>query len=258
MRTLISTLLLIATLALPLRGNAETIILVADSWCPYNCNEGNSAPGYLIEIATEAFALSGYSVTYEEMNWTRAIYRVRKGRAQGLVGATMAEVPDFVFPEKWLGLGPNAYFTLTTSRWKPTDKDALSKVRLGIVRDYDYGPKMNAWIEAHKDTPLVQEAPGENALETNLLKLQYSRIDVVVDQKAAVLAKAKEMGLEKTIRFAGEDPIIPAEDRLYIAFSPVDPRSRKFATALDDGVTALRKSGRLTSILKKYGMEDWE
>ncbi|MFV0350399.1 MAG: substrate-binding periplasmic protein [Halodesulfovibrio sp.] len=258
MRNSLVVFLLSFMLLFPLTGRAESLILVADSWCPYNCAEGSTAPGYLIEIATEALALSNFSVTYEEMNWTRAIHQVKTGKAHGLVGAVLAEVPDFVFPKHWLGIAPNAYFTLKGSLWKPTDKDAFSDIRLGVTRDYDYGGTLQPWIDTHKDTPLVQEAQGTNALQTNLQKLRYGRIDVLVDEKQAVLLRAKEMGMDQLIRFAGEDPLRPAEDRIYIAFSPADPRSPSYATALDKGLETLRKTGRLSAILHKYNIDDWE
>ena len=245
-------------LLFPVTGRAESILLVADSWCPYNCSEGTAAPGYLIEIATEALALSNVSVIYEEMNWTRAIYQVKTGKAQALVGAVLAEVPDFVFPRHWLGIAPNAYFTLKSSLWKPTDKDAFANIRLGVTRDYDYGGELQPWIDTHKDTPLVQEAQGTDALGTNLQKLLYGRIDVLVDEKMTVMLKAHEMGMERQIRLAGVDPVRPAEDRVYIAFSPAVARSPEYAAALDRGVEVMRKNGRLAEILKKYGIDDWE
>ncbi len=256
MRTLLALILIAAFAASPAR--ADSITLVADSWCPYNCEEGADAPGYLIDIAREALALSGHTVSYQEMSWTRAIYQVQRGAAQGLAGAITSEVPDFIFPKLALGLVPNAFFTLPESTWKPTDKDAFTSVRLGVIRDYDYGSKLQKWIDQNRETILVQEAQGNNALETNLRKLVHGRIDVVVDQKASVLAKAREMGIADQIRLAGEDPVEPDEDSLYIAFSPVLERSRQYADDLDRGVRMLREQGRLQMILDKYGLEDWE
>lgn len=244
-------------LSVNIQAKADSIRLAADAWCPYNCLQGANAPGYLIDIATEALKLSGHDVSYAEMSWTRAIYIVRKGDAEGLVGAISSEVPDFIFPKEYLGLVPNAYFTLKTSTWKPTDKDAYAAVRMGIIKGYNYGSTLQAWIEKHKDTLLVQEALGNNALETNMLKLEHGRIDVIVDQRPTIIAKAKEMGMLNQIRFAGEDPVRPDEDRLYIAFSPHNPLSEQYATDLDNGVKTLRKTGRLAYILEKYGLEDW-
>lgn len=258
MRNPLAAILLCFILLYPTTGRAESLMLVADSWCPYNCAEGSTAPGYLIEIATEALALSNFSIIYEEMNWTRAIHQVKTGKAQGLVGAVLAEVPDFIFPRHWLGIAPNAYFTLSDSFWKPTDKDAFADVRLGVTRDYDYGGALQPWIDTHKDTSLVQEAQGTDALATNLQKLLYRRIDVLVDEKMTVMLKAKEMGMERQIRLAGVDPVRPAEDRVYIAFSPALSRSPEYAAALDRGVEMLRENGRLAAILKKYDIDDWE
>lgn len=45
---------------------------------------------------------------------------------------------------------------------------------------------------------------------------------------------------------------------MYIAFSPAISQSKEYARILSEGVDTLRKSGELKTILKKYGLDDWE
>lgn len=44
----------------------------------------------------------------------------------------------------------------------------------------------------------------------------------------------------------------------FIAFSPVNPKSREYAAILDRGMAEMRASGRLRQILQRYGVKDWK
>lgn len=46
-------------------ARAETITIVADPWCPYNCEPGSDEPGFMVEIARRVFAEAGIEVRYE-------------------------------------------------------------------------------------------------------------------------------------------------------------------------------------------------
>jgi polar amino acid transport system substrate-binding protein len=47
-------------------------------------------------------------------------------------------------------------------------------------------------------------------------------------------------------------------DEVTIALSPKDPKAKEYAKLLSDTVVAMRKDGRLKSLLTKYGISDWE
>ena len=69
-------------------AQAETIILVADTWCPYNCDPGSKYPGFMVEIAQRVFSAAGHQVVYQVEPWNRAVLSVQSGRFQGLIGVT--------------------------------------------------------------------------------------------------------------------------------------------------------------------------
>jgi polar amino acid transport system substrate-binding protein len=45
---------------------------------------------------------------------------------------------------------------------------------------------------------------------------------------------------------------------LYVAFSPKRPGADSLPERFDQGLLALRESGRLAQILGKYGVADWQ
>ncbi len=66
---------LIGLMSAPAR--AETLLIVADPWCPYNCAPDSTKPGMIVEIVKKAFERHGISVTYETLPWTRAVEETR-------------------------------------------------------------------------------------------------------------------------------------------------------------------------------------
>jgi polar amino acid transport system substrate-binding protein len=50
---------------------------------------------------------------------------------------------------------------------------------------------------------------------------------------------------------------VASADPLYVAFSPKSPMSREHARVLDEGIAAMRASGELAALLKRYGLQDW-
>lgn len=65
---------------------ADTIILVADKWCPYNCTPETERPGFLVEIARRAFELAGHKLEYRLMPWKRAVTEAKRGNVNGIIG----------------------------------------------------------------------------------------------------------------------------------------------------------------------------
>ncbi len=58
---------------------AETITLIADEWCPYNCDPESDYPGYIVEIANAIYKVAGYQVQYQNVPWSRALKAVTEG-----------------------------------------------------------------------------------------------------------------------------------------------------------------------------------
>ena len=124
---------------------------------------------------------------------------------------------------------------------------------------YGYAP-IRDYIEANKDTPRVQYAHGEDALQTNLQKLLRGRISLVRSDELAFRYTAQQMGLADSFRDAGGEPIEDANSLLYIAFAPaqVCPQCTEYAQTLSRGMSQLRQSGELEKILARYGLHDWQ
>lgn len=244
-------------------AQAETIVLVADTWCPYNCDPDSQYPGFMVEIAQRVFSAAGHQVEYQVEPWNRAVLSVQSGRFQGLIGVTpnilqRLEQP-LQLPEQEQARIRAAYFTLAASTWRYNGTQSLYAERLGLIAGYGYAP-IRDYIEANKDTPRVQYAHGEDALQTNLQKLLRGRISLVRSDELAFSYTAQQMGLADSFRDAGGEPIEDANSLLYIAFAPaqVCPQCTEYAQTLSRGMSQLRQSGELEKILTRYGLHDWQ
>lgn len=231
-------------------ARAETITLVADEWCPYNCTPGDENPGFLIEIAKAIFESGGLQVDYKVVPWARAIRDARAGRYSAIVGAIRSEAPDFVYPE---GTGFHAgtqAFVKAGGDWKYAGPTSLENVTLGVILDYSYGDATDAYITNHRsDEKRVQLSTGEDALEKNVAKLLQGRVSVLLEDPAVMRYFLSKTGQTGAVKQAG----VLEDTEVFIAFAPKEGHAVEHARMLSDGMTRMRASGEIARILGRYG-----
>ena len=237
----------------PAPVRADVIELRADLWCPYNCEPDSKRPGYMIEIAREALAPFGHDVRYRTLNWLRSIDKARRNEVQGIVGAVEREAPDFVFGP---ALGPLADGIVMRKGDEIAldEPDPFEGMRVGAIRGYEYHGPLAAYIERHKDDrSRVQFAHGDDALLKNLRKLSAGRIDVVAEDMNVI---RHQVAAERLRGLAVHSLDVPEPG--FVAFSPANPESKRYAREMTEGVERLRRSGRLAEIMAAYGLPVWK
>ena len=250
MRTLVSFLFLQLFISTVI-SHAEPITLAADEWCPYNCDPSSAEPGYMIEIVKEVFKGKGHEIQYSIMPWARAIEESRAGRQTGIIGAFKSDAPDFIFPDRDFGDSGSIFYVKKGSTWNYSDIASLEKVSIAVIQDYSYNDDVDPYIAKHKDdSGRVQIGTGDNALEKNVNKLLSGRVSAVLEDSHVMDHFLKKSALVNQVSRAGG--INP--EKVYIAFSPVNSRSKEYAHMLSEGINALEKSGKLKEILAKYGL----
>ena len=229
-RALVSGLLLLV-LASASIADDRTLTLVADQWCPFNCSDDPDDRGVLVERAAKALASQGFDIEYQEMPWTRAIIGVREGLYDGIVGAGLAETPDFHFPAKPIAVARHSFFTLPTNPWTYQGFESLHNVRLGVIQDYSYGGLFDAYIKPNRgDDDRLVILRGDNVLPRLVKMLELGRIDALVAEEQVLNYHFNRKGKINPLRNAG----LAGEEALYVAFSP----------ALDDGAALAATLGR--------------
>ncbi len=230
----------------------KTITIAGDEWCPINCSQDATNPGYMIEVAQEAFGLTGYHVEYIEMPWMRAVNLARNGEIDAIVGAFEDDAPDFVFPtEPILFIRPSTLFARQGLAWQFTGIDSLREVTLGVIGGYDYGARLNAFIDtsiAASDSRVIQ-IYGDNATSRNIELLRKQRADLIVETDVVFWHIVRSSGDESRFKEVAQ---LTEPEGCHIAFSPTSERSKQLAIQLDSGIKQLKKNNRLTELAGKY------
>jgi polar amino acid transport system substrate-binding protein len=234
---------------------SETVKIVADNWCPYNCEPNSLRPGYMIEIAEKAFEKHGIKVEYSILPWERAIQETRIGNYTAIVGASVGDAPDFVFPQIPQGMSEDAFYVKKDSTWHYDGTASLENVSLATIAGYAYNETIDTYIKHNKSNlRRVQSIAGEEPLDLNIKKLLAGRVDVLIDDENVMNFTLKEKNLEEKIKFAYVFPS-NSQSFLYIAFSPSHPKAKQYAKILCDETKAMKKNGTLEKIMDNYGLK---
>jgi polar amino acid transport system substrate-binding protein len=251
-RTLLQGVL--AALGLSRRAAAaedRVVTLLADEYCPFNCAPGADPPGFGIEIARRILEPHGYVVVYEQTDWDAALRRVRGGEADAVIGAFKSDAPDFVFPGEPFGRSNFCYYVRPGFEWTFRGVPSLSGVRIGVIRAYSYGAALDRYVAEQGHGPRVFIADGVRPLATLFEALGRGEIQVLVEDGAVVAYHLRRNPRESRVR----EVACEGAGSLYVAFSPAarrQARSQKLARLWDQGLAALRDSGELQAIHRRY------
>lgn len=249
-------LLVLLVVGLGSFASAETIVLVADAWPPYNNAEDDPQKGYIVDIAEAIFNKHGHEVVYKILPWKVAVEETRKGTYDGLIGADSEDGAGFVFPEQEIGSYQIAFFVKKGNPWRFSDTRSLEKIKLGVAEGYGYNQFLHDYIERNKKNYLrVQSTSGDYPLTNNIKKLLAGKIDATTVTSTTMLYTAKKMGVLEKIQPAGTAGL---GRKVYLVFSPAKQSSRQFAKLLDEGLREMRTNGELGKILDRYGLSDWK
>lgn len=254
-----AALLAISTKSIKVAEAAETIVIAADNWCPYNCDPQKSdRPGFMLEIAKKAFAKHNINVEYTVLPWTEAISQTRTGKYGAIVGAAYSDAPDFIFPDVPQGFVQNVFYVKKGDVWRFKDVDSLKEILLAVIADYAYNTLLNGYIEEQKNNKFrIKIATGDDPLGDNISKLIEGRVGAVVDAQAVMDYYVSKNNLVGQLEEAGR--LTPSQqDNIYIAFAPHNPKSASYAKILSDEMKAMRASGELAKILSAYSLKDWQ
>jgi polar amino acid transport system substrate-binding protein len=176
------------------------------------------------------------------------------GKYTAIVGAVVADAPDFVFPPIPQGMAEDAFYVRKDSNWHYEDLTSLENISLAVVSGYAYSETIDAYIKSNRDNfKRIQIMSGEEALALNIKKLLAGRVDVLIDNDNVMAFTLKQKKLTKEVKLVYT---FPTDDQsfLYIALSPSHPKAEQYAKILSDETKAMRTDGTLQKIMANYGL----
>jgi polar amino acid transport system substrate-binding protein len=250
---------LLASGFMPTKALADTISIVADPWMPFT-GDGKPQKGLLIDIAEAVFEAKGHKIDYKVVPWDRALENTKSGKYNGAAGAYKTDAPDFIFPESELSRGDSRFFVAKSDPWKFSGTASLEGKKLGAISGYTYSDVINEYIKKNQGSGKVSLVSGDKTPTQRLVSMLLSnpqRVNVVVEDVSVIRYALKKLGLPpESLLEAGDDG--KPDEGIFIAFSPKNPKSKEYAKILSEGMTELRKSGKLKILLEKYGLKDWQ
>ncbi len=229
------------------------ILVVADPWCPHNCKAGAPQEGYMVDIAREALAEAGYTLTYRNLSWARALRMTREGQAHAVVGAFRTDAPDFIFPEVPQGRSSISLFTDSDSNWTYRGIASLEDQTLMAINGYSYSAELDDYIDRNRDNrERIWILSGPAPLKRAVTLLEKDRADVFAeDDYVMAWATLNDPDIDRPRR-AGQ----LGETLSYVAFSPAIKKSPELARILSEGTQKLIENGRMNIILNRYGLTE--
>lgn len=225
-------------------AHGKVLTFSINDWCPYICDPSAKKPGILIEIVQEIFQTEGYQVRFNKTSFKRAIEEIQNNRVQGIVGIVPEVLPDLIFPEEPVIKTQFCFFTLPQQKWEYNSfKESYPDTRVAVVA----GKKVSFNIA--RVFPKIETIHGDQNTSKRLIEmLKLHRIDTFIEEKTAILYLLKQNRLVSHLRIAG----CAEKKNEYVAFSPADPHSKKYAELFSNGIKRLKKSGRIKEIIASY------
>ncbi|MBV8634096.1 MAG: transporter substrate-binding domain-containing protein [Burkholderiaceae bacterium] len=241
----------------PSSARCQELIVQGDQWCPYNCEPGAAAPGYVIELLQAIYGPKNIKIRYEIVPWDRVLVQTREGKTHAAIVATQHEVDSFglLVGRETVGNSSDCLFVGANSKLKFSSIDALDTLkRVGISSGYTYSAEIEEWLKRPENKGKIIVQKGENPAEINIKNLALGRLDGVIEDDHVMLHLIAKLGIANQVSLAGCQKATP----IFVAFSPKLKDAQKVVKEFDDGVQALRQNQQLAKILAKYGLTDWK
>lgn len=229
---------------------ANTIIIVGDSWCPYNCTSQEN-PGFLIKLAKTIFEKSGHAIEYSVVPWKRAKQGNIDGIYDGIVGMTKNEMTEklYVFPTLEIAESQFCFYAANDSQWTYTGIPSLKNVRLGVISGYGYGADstpIENYLKNNRNTTRVQTVSGDHPLTQLIKMISLDRVSVIVEDSLVMDHTLIQMDYQSKLKKVG---CLENVDNIHIAFSAKNPNSSQYAKILSNGIKEFKKSGEYDRIV---------
>jgi len=228
-------------------AGAQTLVLAAADSVPTAYMDNGKQTGLLVDVVKEAFKRAGHSVEIRLMPWARCLADARTGHVDGIfsVYQTRERQEFLTYAQEVLITQVQAFFVRKDSSITfDGDLNKLSELRIGIINQTSYGPRLDSALE----TGLFRKVDTAHSASSNVQKLLHHRVDLIPSYRHVVLDTARTLGIAGEIR-----ELTPAIEAIpsYLAFS----NKRDYAaviSAFNQALRAMKKDGTYDAIFAKY------
>jgi polar amino acid transport system substrate-binding protein len=228
-------------------ASAQALVLAAADSIPTAFMDNGKQAGMLVDVIHEAFKRTGYSIEIAIMPWARCLAEVKAGKIDGIfsVYQTREREEFLTYADEVLITQVQAFFVRKDSSISfDGDLNKLSELRIGIINETSYGPRLDA--ELRKGT--FKKVDAADSASSNIRKLLNDRVDVIPSYRHVVLDSARTLGVAGSIK-----ELSPAVEAIpsYLAFSNKRDYG-KIIGAYNQALRSMKKDGTYDAIFSKY------
>lgn len=237
---------LLSLVLLPLYGvAAETLRLVADPWPPFN-DQALLNNGVASDLVSTALLRAGYSSTYVQVPWERAVRGLQQDIYDVLINAWYTdERATFGHYSQPYLINRIRFMQRKGSQIRFKQLPDLYPYSIAVVRGYAYSSEFD------QDTRLTKVGVGGFAMGARMLHARRVQL-TLEDELVARFHLSRELtSIRDQLEFLPQ-PL--SENGLHILVSRNHPQHQQIADAFNKAIEAMRADGSYTQIFQRHGL----
>lgn len=235
-----------------------SLTLVSDQYCPYTCAPEAEQEGYIVALVRGMLEPEGFVIEYRTLPWTRALRSAYSGLVDGLLGVSKAKAKDLLL-SPIVGVDSLGFMTYQTHFEAAITEQTLNQLdgaRIAQVslKDFDMTRAFDRYLSDRvaKNDGTIVGVSGENTAPQMVKMLLAGRVDVVAENPQVLAYTASMLGQQGVVSIQGNIEV----RNLYVAFKNNDA-GRRAVEIMARELPLWRQSGRLSRLMKNYGLKDW-
>ncbi len=205
-------------------SDSTTVLrLGAADRCPYTCNDAN-APGIVTEYLTAVLQQHNIERRVSVLPWSRAVNAAGTGQLDGLITLVEGEAPQLLMTTTPTMNHQDCFYSTPESQWHFNGVASLADIRLGAIKNYGYGEKIDRYIRDNgEQNARLQLLSGDNPYQRLFSMLRHYRIDAYISDHHVNAWHLKKASLnDSDIRNAGCLNALPFYLGLYPGANQAD------------------------------------
>lgn len=237
---------LLSLVLLPLYGvAAETLRLVADPWPPFN-DQALLNNGVASDLVSTALSRAGYTSTYAQVPWERAVRGLQQDIYDVLINAWYTdERATFGHYSQPYLINRIRFLQRKGSQISFKQLPDLYPYSIAVVRGYAYSSEFD------QDSRLTKVGVGGFAMGARMLHARRVQL-TLEDEIVARFHLSRELAsIRDQLEFLPQ-PL--SENGLHILVSRNHPQHQQIADAFNKAIEAMRADGSYAQIFQRHGL----
>lgn len=237
---------LLSLVLLPLYGvAAETLRLVADPWPPFN-DQALLNNGVASDLVSTALSRAGYSSTYAQVPWERAVRGLQQGIYDVLINAWYTdERTTFGHYSQPYLINRIRFMQRKGSQISFKQLSDLYPYSIAVVRGYAYSSEFD------QDTLLTKVGVSGFAMGARMLHARRVQL-TLEDELVARFHLSRDLAsIRDQLEFLPQ-PL--SENGLHILVSRNHPQHQQIADAFNKAIESMRADGSYAQIFQRHGL----